>query len=98
MLICIHHPPLETRVMRPVMVLGSALGVTLFAGACVTTNGSATSSRYGSAPATSRFGGALDVLMARDSAIAQAFADREGPRVSIRAQVSSFADSRRVRG
>jgi hypothetical protein len=83
--------------MRPVMLLGSTLATLLVASACATSGGGSMSSRYGSAQAPQLTSVSLSGA-ARDSAIAQLFADREGPRVSIRAQVSSFADSRRVRG
>ena len=83
--------------MRPVTVLGSTLAVLVLGNACATTSSSTTSSRYGSTqpaprPAVASYG------PVGDSIIAQAIADREGPRVSIHAQLTNFADSRRVRG
>ena len=83
--------------MRPVTVLGSTLAVLVLGNACATNSSGSMSSRYGSTqtapkPTVGSYG------PLGDSIIAQAIADREGPRVSIHAQLTSFADSRRVRG
>lgn len=83
--------------MRPVTVLGSTLAVMMLGNACATNSSGSMSSRYGSAqgapkPTIASYG------PLGDSIIAQAIADREGPRVSIHAQLTSFSDSRRVRG
>jgi hypothetical protein len=82
--------------MRPVTVL-SSLAVLMLGSACATTNGgSAVSRRSSTQPAQRPASPSLGAL--GDSLIAQAIANREGPRVSIRAQLSNVADSRRVRG
>ena len=96
MLICIHNPYGDA-VMRSVVALGSALALTV-ASACATstTTGSARSSRYGTTqpmPLPER-----TYVTNIDSVVAQAIANREGPRVSIRAQLSNVSGSRRVRG
>jgi len=83
--------------MRPVTVLGSTLAVLVLGNACATTSSSTMTSRYGSTQPAPRPGGASYGPVG-DSILAQAIADREGPRVSIHAQLTSFADSRRVRG
>jgi len=83
--------------MRPVSVFGSAVAVMVVASACATTSGSIMSSRFDAAPPPQRSTG-LYAIAARDSGVAQAIADQVGPRVSIRAEISSFADSRRIRG
>jgi hypothetical protein len=82
--------------MRRVIALGSALGVVVLGSACATTAGSGLSSRYNTA-STQQLG-RTEEASARDSVVAQALADREGPRVSIHAEVAYAADSRRVRG
>ena len=82
--------------MRPVAVL-SSLAVLMVGSACATTNGTSAVSRYGSTQTTQRpVTSSLGVVA--DSMVAQAIANREGPRVSIRAQLSNAGDSRRVRG
>ena len=83
--------------MRPVTVLGSTLAVLMLGNACATNSSGTTSSRYGSTQPTPQPGIASYGPLG-DSLIAQAIADREGPRVTIHAQVTNFADSRRVRG
>src|SRR5438067_1715078 len=88
------------RVMRAMMALGSTVGGLVAASACATAARSSMTSRYDAVQSTQpmpRSGGVLD-RVAGGSVIAEAVAQREGPRVSIRAEVSSFADSRRVRG
>jgi hypothetical protein len=83
--------------MRPVTVLGSTLAVLVLGNACATNSSGSMSSRYGSTQTAPRpTVGSYGPL--GDSIIAQAIADREGPRVSIHAQLTSFSDSRRVRG
>jgi hypothetical protein len=82
--------------MRRNRVVAVSFGAALFAGACVTSTGTATSARYGVTPtpqATTRTLGPVE----RDSLLAQAVADREGPRVSIFAEFTNAASSRRVR-
>jgi hypothetical protein len=65
--------------------------------ACATNSSGSASSRYSSTQPAPRPGVASYGPIG-DSILAQALADREGPRVTIHAQVTSFADSRRVRG
>jgi hypothetical protein len=82
--------------MRRSRVVGVTVGAVLFAGACATSSGTASSSRYSATPspqATSRTLGPVE----RDSVLAQAVADREGPRVSISAEFTNAASTRRVR-
>jgi hypothetical protein len=86
--------------MRHLTVLGSSLAVMIVASACATTSGTGATSKYSTVappqPAQPALG--LYAIAARDSGVAQALADQVGPRVSIRAEVSSYADSRRIRG
>ena len=83
--------------MRPVTVLGSTLAVLMLGNACTTNSSGTATSRYGSTqPAP--VAGVASYGQIGDSIIAQALADREGPRVTIHAQISNAADSRRVRG
>ena len=81
--------------MRQIHVVASAFGMLALAGACASPTGGATSSSLGPSPSHDQsriYEGA-----ARDSVIAQAVADRQGPAASIRAEVSNAADSRRLR-
>jgi hypothetical protein len=77
-------------------VVGSAIGVLALASACATSTGSGTSVRLDESlapqPATPAAARA-----AIDSMRAQAIADRDGPRVNIRAQVTQFSGTRRLR-
>ena len=72
-------------------LIGSTLGVMVFAGACASGNTPETG-------ATPQFDQpqALSAA-ARDSAVAQSIADREGPRVSIHANIYNSSGLRRVR-
>jgi hypothetical protein len=80
--------------MRSVRVVGSALGL-LVAGTACATSASVGGGTDLSVPqqADSRSLSASE----RDSVIAQAVADREGPRVTVSANISTFSASRRVR-
>ncbi|MFI5230480.1 MAG: hypothetical protein ACHQWU_15500 [Gemmatimonadales bacterium] len=72
-------------------VFGSTLGVLVLAGACASGNTPETS-------ATPQFDQPIVLTgAARDSAVAQAIADREGPRVSIHANILNTSGLRRVR-
>ncbi len=84
--------------MRPVMVLGSTLAVLVLGNACASNSSGSMSSRYGSTTQPAPRPTVASYGPLGDSIIAQAIANREGPRVSIHAQLTSFADSRRVRG
>ena len=80
--------------MRRVRVLGSALGLLVAGTAC------ATSAAVGGATDLSVPQQAMSRSLSpneRDSLIAQAVADREGPRVTVTTYVSTFSASRRVR-
>jgi hypothetical protein len=82
--------------MRRSRIVGATLGVALVAGACATSTGTTSGSRFGvspSAPPTSRTLSSTE----RDSLFAQAVADREGPRVSIYAEFDNVVGSRRLR-
>ncbi len=81
--------------LRPMGSVGSALGVVLLAGACAIPSPSARISRYDVAPSAQ----SARTLSAtsRDSLFAQSLADHEGPGVSVRAEMSTVSDSRRVR-
>ncbi|HXT14876.1 MAG TPA: hypothetical protein VN706_04560 [Gemmatimonadaceae bacterium] len=81
--------------MRPRLVAVS-VGVLALAGACATSTGSGTGS--GSPTAFGPTAERRPVTTAeRDSMAAQAIADREGPHVSVRAEVTQVSSSRRVR-
>ncbi len=79
--------------MRNSRLLGSTLGVLLVMSACVSSGNGA---RTDAAPA---FAGppASEVAATRDSAAAQALADRAGPRVNIHAVIMTSSGVRRVR-
>jgi len=82
--------------MRRSRIVGATIGVVLVAGACATSTGTASSSRFGVSPSsqlTSRTLGSAE----RDSLFAQVVADREGPRVSIWAEFDNTVGSRRLR-
>ena len=82
--------------MRRSRIVGATISVLLAAGGCATSTGTTSSSRFGVSPsvqAASRTLGGAE----RDSVLAQAVADREGPRVSIYAEFANAAASRRVR-
>jgi hypothetical protein len=68
-------------------------GVLALASACATSTGTGASSRFEAAPQSSRRATREDA----DSMVAQSFADREGPRVDVRAVVTSGGASRRLR-
>src|SRR5665213_2586818 len=99
MLNCIHQHSSERRSMRPMRVFGSAFGVLAFAGCVMPGGGSPTSSRYETSPspAESRAIGVQEFEQVRDSVNAQAVADREGPGVSIRVDLTNVSGSRRAR-
>jgi hypothetical protein len=81
--------------MRQIHVVASAFGMFALAGACASPTGGASSSSLDPSPSHDQsriYEGA-----ARDSLIAQAVADRQGPAASIHAEVSNAADSRRLR-
>ncbi len=80
--------------MRRSRVVGSYLGVLALSSACATSSGTMTSSRYDVSPAPER---TTLTPEERDSASAQTIADREGPAVSIRADVSWASNSRMTR-
>jgi hypothetical protein len=82
--------------MRRSRVVGVCLGLALVAAACATATGTSSSSRFEVGPSTPSAVRTLG-LAERDSVIAQAVADREGPRVSIYAEFTNAASSRRVR-
>lgn len=76
--------------MRRSKGLASAIGVLSFAGACALP----APSRYEMTP--SRAFQSMS-RQERDSVVAQSIADREGPRVSVRADMTTMSGSRRVR-
>ena len=83
--------------MRRSRIVGVSLGAALCAGACVTSSpATSSSSRYGVTPSPQPAVRTLGSAE-RDSLLAQAVADREGPRVSIYAEFTNAASSRRVR-
>jgi hypothetical protein len=84
------------RTMRRSGIVGATIGLALIASACASSTGASATSRFGVTPSAqlnSRHLGAAE----RDSLFAQAIADREGPRVNISTEFSSFAGSRRLR-
>ena len=77
--------------MRHLRNVGSALGVLALAAACAS---------FGTMPANTRYRSTSAGIFegaARDSLIAQSIADREGPRVSIRAVFTNVDNTRHVR-
>lgn len=82
--------------MRHYRVGGSIIGVMLVASACAIPAGAGSSSRFTVTPTEQPDVDHLDGA-ARDSVFAQAVADREGPRVTIRAEFSNISGSRRAR-
>jgi len=82
--------------MRRSRVVGSCLGVLALTSACATSSGTMTSSRYDVTPVTGPNERSLTAAE-RDSVVAQSFADREGPRVSVRAEMSWVGGGRRIR-
>ncbi len=84
--------------MRRSGIVGATIGVTLIATACASTStGTTSGSRFGVTPSAQRSSHVLEGAE-RDSVFAQAIADREGPRVSVSAEVTGFAaGSRRLR-
>lgn len=76
--------------MRRSKGLASAIGVLSFAAACALP----APGRYEMTPSR-----ALDTMSRaqRDSVAAQALADREGPRVTVRTEINAYTSSRRVR-
>jgi len=81
--------------MRRSGIVGATLGLAVIASACASAN-SPSASRFGLTPSMQVASRHLDAAE-RDSMFAQAIADRDGPRVSISTELSSFADSRRLR-
>ena len=63
---------------------------------CGLQTGTATTSRFGVSPSSDQAYRSLSPTE-RDSAVAQAIADREGPRVSISTEINALSGSRRVR-
>lgn len=80
--------------MRRRLVALSAATLAL-ASACATSTGSLANSRFGATPAS---GPREPTATERDSMVAQAIADREGPRVDIRAEITQDVSSRMLRG
>jgi len=82
--------------MRRSRVVGATIGVAILAGGCATSMGTTSSSRY---DVSRPFEFASRTLSPgeRDSAFAQAVADREGPRVSIAAEFDNTVGSRQLR-
>jgi hypothetical protein len=81
--------------MRRSRVVNSYLGVLALTSACATSSGTMSGSRYDVSPAPDR----REFTQAdRDSVHAQAVADREGPSVSIRAELDWSGNSRLIRG
>src|SRR5262245_21503899 len=96
MLLCIQPTPPEMWSMRRSYVLGSLLGAfVVVANGCASSPGAFASAKTQTSPTSSSTH--INVAALRDSLLAQQIADQEGPRVSIHAELSSFASSRRVR-
>lgn len=95
MLYCIHHSFGDAR-MRRSRIVGATFGILLVAGACATSTGTTSSSRFEMGPSTPRTSRTLSPAE-RDSVFAQAVADREGPRASIAVEFDNAAGSRRLR-
>src|ERR1043166_5675745 len=93
MLNCIHTPFRSRPMRRPVVAL--SVGVLALTGACATSTGTTTPADFG-APTAERPRQPTPAEQ-RDSIIAQSIADREGPRVDVRAEVTQLASSRQVR-
>src|SRR3954453_20428053 len=70
-------------------VVGSAIGALALASACATSTGSGTGLRLDESPTPKPLTAAA-ARVALDSMYAQSIADREGPRVDIRAQITQF--------
>jgi hypothetical protein len=84
--------------MRRSGIVGATICLALTATACASTStGTTSSSRFGLTPSAQRASRTLDGDE-RDSLFAQAIADRDGPRVNVSAEITSFAaGSRRLR-
>jgi hypothetical protein len=84
--------------MRRSGIVGATVGLALVATACASTStGTTSSARFGLTPSAQRSSRVLGAAE-RDSLFAQAIADREGPRVSVSAEITGFAaGSRRLR-
>jgi len=87
------HTLLRSRIMRRRLVALSA-GVLALSSACATSSGILGSSR--TAPNAEGRPAESPAVSEHDSVIAQAIADREGPRVDIRAEINQLASSRRL--
>jgi hypothetical protein len=74
-------------------VVALTAGALALASACATSTGSMANQRFGASPSAERPPSAAE----RDSLVAQAIADREGPRVDVRAEITQVSSSRRVR-
>src|SRR5947209_7677731 len=80
--------------MRRIRVVGLAVGCLALVGGCATSPGSSA----GTSPLQVARMSRAQRAEWLDSLNAQAVADAEGPRVSIRAEFSNVSGSRRVRG
>src|SRR4051812_24169162 len=96
MLSCIHATHLETRTMRT-RVVGLSFGALTLATACATTTATRSTTALEMDDVPRPAATATTLRGTLDSMYAQSIADREGPRVDIRAQVTQFTGSRRVR-
>ena len=84
--------------MRRSYVLGSLLGAfVVVASGCAPSPGAFARATTQTSPLRASSSTHLNLAALRDSLRAQEIADREGPGVSIHAELSSFASSRRVR-
>ena len=85
--------------MRRSYVVTSLLGAfAVVASGCASSPGAFASAKTQASPATASSSIThIDLAALRDSLRAQQIADQEGPRISIHAELSSFASSRRVR-
>src|SRR3954464_11408871 len=97
MLCCIHATHSEMRTMRT-RVVGLSIGALALAAGCATSTATQRNSPLeitSGAPRAKARAASTGAMF--DSVYAQSIADREGPRVSIRAQISQLTGSRRVR-
>jgi hypothetical protein len=85
--------------MRRSYAVGSLVGAfAVVATGCASSPGAFASAKTQASPAVASSSTThIDLAALRDSLRAQQIADQEGPRVSIHAELSSFASSRRVR-
>lgn len=80
--------------MRLIRGASSAVGLLVVASACATSTGGALGAQGGIEPTGL---GVLATPAERDSIVAESIAEREGPRVSVRAEYGNISGSRRIR-